>query len=129
MTISSPGREDLLPLRDHRHSLTMDLRKSLQGSDLLSQHLGMNRGSITILNPEASEIHIEVAHGISAAGKIKGRYRLGEGITGRVIESGKPIAVPDITTEPLFLSRTGARAKPEKGQISLSACPSRKAIG
>jgi Nif-specific regulatory protein len=104
--------------------LTMDLRKALyKVLDLLSQHLGMNRGSITILNPEASEIHIEVAHGISAAVKIKGRYRLGEGITGRVIESGKPIAVPDITTEPLFLSRTGARAKPEKGQISFICVP------
>lgn len=102
----------------------MDLRKALyKVLDLLSQHLGMNRGSITILNPEASEIHIEVAHGISAAVKIKGRYRLGEGITGRVIESGKPIAVPDITTEPLFLSRTGARAKPEKGQTSFICVP------
>jgi Nif-specific regulatory protein len=102
----------------------MDLRKALyKVLDLLSQHLGMNRGSITILNPEASEIHIEVAHGISAAVKIKGRYRLGEGITGRVIESGKPIAVPDITTEPLFLSRTGARTKPEKGQISFICVP------
>jgi len=104
--------------------LTMDLRKALyKVLDLLSQHLGMNRSSITILNPESSEIHIEVAYGISAAARIKGRYRLGEGITGRVIESGKPIAVPDITAEPLFLSRTGARAKPEKGQISFICAP------
>jgi len=104
--------------------LTMDLRKALyKVLDLLSQHLGMNRSSITILNPENSEIHIELAYGISAAARIKGRYRLGEGITGRVIESGKPIAVPDITAEPLFLSRTGARAKPEKGQISFICVP------
>jgi len=79
---------------------TLDLRKALyRVLDLLSQYLGMKRGSITLLNPERSEIHIEVAHGISSAAKAKGRYKLGEGITGRVIASGKPIAVPDRTTK------------------------------
>ena len=76
---------------------TLDLRKSLyRVLDLLSQHIGMNRGSITLLNPETSEIHVEVAHGISTSEKSRGRYKLGEGITGRVIESGRPMAVPQI---------------------------------
>ena len=65
---------------------TLDLRKSLyRVLDLLAEHLGMNRGSITVLNLETSEISIEVAHGISSAAKTRGRYKLGEGITGRVI--------------------------------------------
>jgi len=103
---------------------TFDLRKALyKVLDLLSQHLRMNHGSITLLNPERSEIHIEVAHGISPAAKRKGRYRLGEGITGRVIESGRPMAVPDIDAEPLFLGRTGARSQPEKGKISFVCVP------
>jgi Nif-specific regulatory protein len=103
---------------------TLDLRKSLyKVLDILSEHLGMNRGSITLLNPETSEIHIELAHGISMAAKTRGRYRLGEGITGRVIQSGRPIAVPDIDAEPLFLARTGARARPEKGKISFVCVP------
>jgi Nif-specific regulatory protein len=103
---------------------TLDMRKSLyRVLDILSDHLGMNRGSITLLNPGTSEIHIEVAHGISSAAKTKGRYRLGEGITGRVIESGQPITVPDIETEPLFLARTGARMRPEDGKISFVCVP------
>lgn len=103
---------------------TLDMRKSLyKVLDILSDHLGMNRGSITLLNPETSEIHIEVAHGISPAAKTKGRYRLGEGITGRVIESGRPITVPDIEVEPLFLARTGARMRPEAGKISFVCVP------
>ncbi len=103
---------------------TFDLRKSLyKVLDILSEHLGMNRGSITLLNPKTSEIHIELAHGISVAAKTKGRYRLGEGITGRVIESGRPIAVPDIDAEPLFLARTGARTRPQKGKISFVCVP------
>ncbi|MBN2032141.1 MAG: sigma 54-interacting transcriptional regulator [Deltaproteobacteria bacterium] len=103
---------------------TLDMRESLyRVLQILSEHLAMNRGSITLLNPDTSEIHIEVAHGISATAKGKGKYRLGEGITGKVIESGRPIAVPDIESEPLFLARTGTRSRPEKGKISFICVP------
>jgi Nif-specific regulatory protein len=103
---------------------TLDLRKALyRVLDLLSEYLGMNRGSITLLNPDTSEIHIEVAHGISIMAKTKGRYKLGEGVTGRVIESGRPMAVPQINEEPLFLDRTGARSRMDKSKISFICVP------
>lgn len=103
---------------------TLDLRRGLyKVLDLLSEHLGLQRGSITLLTPETSEIHIEVAHGISPAAKSKGRYKLGEGITGRVIETGEPMAVPDIDEEPLFLGRTGARPRGAKEKISFICVP------
>jgi Nif-specific regulatory protein len=103
---------------------TLDLRKALyQVLDLLSQHLRMNRGSISLLDSDTSEIYIEVAHGISSAEKTKGRYKLGEGITGRVIESGRPMAVPKIEEEPLFLDRTGARLRIDKSKISFICVP------
>ncbi|MFH1351786.1 MAG: sigma 54-interacting transcriptional regulator [Pseudomonadota bacterium] len=103
---------------------TLDLRKALYSVlDLLSEHLGMNRGSITLLNPDTLEIHIEVAHGISSEERTKGRYKLGEGITGRVIESGRPMAVPHIDEEPIFLDRTGARSQLDKSKISFICVP------
>jgi Nif-specific regulatory protein len=102
----------------------LDLRKSLyRVLDLLSQHMGMNRGSITLLNPETSEIHVEVAHGISTSEKSRGRYKLGEGITGRVIESGRPMAVPQINEEPLFLDKMKARKGIRKSKISFICVP------
>jgi len=102
----------------------MDLRKALYNVlDILSEYLGMNRGSITLLNPDTSEIHIEVGHGISTTARTKGRYKLGEGITGRVIESGRPMAVPHIDEEPLFLDRTGARSRMDKSKISFICVP------
>ena len=102
----------------------LDLRKSLYKTlDLLSENLGMNRGSITLLNPETSEIHIEVAHGISSRARTKGRYKLGEGVTGRVIESGRPMAVPRIHDEPLFLDKTGGRSRIDKSNISFICVP------
>jgi Nif-specific regulatory protein len=103
---------------------TLDLRKALYTVlNLLSEYLGMNRGSIALLNPETSEIHIEVAHGISSSEKTRGRYKLGEGITGRVIESGRPMAVPKIESEPLFLDRTRARSQINKSKISFICVP------
>jgi Nif-specific regulatory protein len=103
---------------------TFDLRKALyKVLDLLSEYLGMNRGSISLLNPDTSEIHIEVAHGISSTAKTKGRYKLGEGVTGRVIETGRPMAIARLTDEPLFLDRTGARSSIDKSKISFICVP------
>ena len=112
---------------------TLDLRQALyKVLGLMSEHLGMNRGSISLLNPDTSEIHVEVAHGISSSEKTRGRYKLGEGVTGRVIESGRPMAVPKIDDEPLFLDRTGARSRIDKSTISFICVPikeGRKVIG
>ncbi len=103
---------------------SLDLKKSLyRVLDLLEEHLGMNRGSISILNPDTSEIHIEVAHGISSTAKSKGHYKLGEGVIGRVIETGRPIAVPEVGDDPLFLDRTGARKGIDKSKISFLCVP------
>jgi Nif-specific regulatory protein len=103
---------------------TLDLRKALyKVLDILSEHLGMNRGSISLLNPETSEIHIEVAHGISPTAKTKGRYKLGEGVTGRVIATGRPMAIAGLNDEPLFLDRTGARSHIDKSKIAFICVP------
>ncbi|RJR36503.1 MAG: GAF domain-containing protein [Desulfobacteraceae bacterium] len=103
---------------------TFDLRKALyEVLDLLSGHMEMNRGSITLLDAETQEIRITVAHGISPAAKTRGRYKVGEGITGRVIESGRPMAVPHLDEEPLFLDRTGARSQIDKSKISFFCVP------
>lgn len=103
---------------------TLDLRKALyKVLDLLEEYLGMSRGSISLLNYETGEIRIEVAHGISSSAKTKGRYKLGEGITGRVIETGRPMAVPRLDEEPLFLDRTGARSNIDKSKIAFFCVP------
>jgi Nif-specific regulatory protein len=72
----------------------LDLKKSLyKVLDILSTSLKMERGTITILDPLRNEIHIEVAHGISKSAVSRVKYQLGEGVTGRVIQSGKTVAI------------------------------------
>jgi len=72
---------------------------------ILDRELGMNRGTVTLLSADGSEIVIEVAHNLSAEHSRKVRYRMGEGVTGRVMETGKSMIVPKVSQEPLFLNR------------------------
>jgi Nif-specific regulatory protein len=105
---------------------TIDLKKSLYVVlEILSESLDMKRGTITILNPLRDEIRIEAAHGLTRNAMERGRYKLGEGITGRVIEKGKPIVVPKISEEPQFLDRTAARRKTEE-EFSFICVPIQK---
>jgi len=88
----------------------LDLKKSLyKVLGNLSNSLNMIRGTVTLLHPLRDEIVIEVAHGVPKTAIERVKYKLGEGITGRVIETGKSVAIPKISEEPLFLDRTDTR--------------------
>ncbi|MFZ0034538.1 MAG: nif-specific transcriptional activator NifA [Sedimentisphaerales bacterium] len=73
--------------------------------DTLDGELGLNRGTITLLAPDGDKIRIEAAHNLSEEQSRKITYRIGEGVTGKVMQTGKPIVVPKVSEEPLFLNR------------------------
>ena len=105
----------------------LDLKKSLyKVLDQLASSMNMVRGTITILNPLRNEITIEVAHGLSKSAAKRVTYQLGEGITGRVIQSGKPVSIPKISQEPLFLDRTATRRANPKNEYSFICVPIKK---
>jgi Nif-specific regulatory protein len=88
----------------------LDLETALNSIlKVFAEALEMQRGTITLVDPSTNELHIEVAHGLTKEEKERGRYKIGEGITGLVVETGQPMVVPDIGAEPLFLNRTQAR--------------------
>ena len=89
----------------------------------MAKHMGMVRGTIALLNPDTREIFIEAAYGLSASQQERGRYKLGEGVTGKVVATGRPAVVPRISEEPLFLDRTGARKGVNKADISFMCVP------
>jgi len=108
-------------------NVSLDLKKSLyQVLDILSNKMEMPRGTISILNPLRDEISIQVAHGLSKAGIERGKYKLGEGITGRVIQTGKAVVVPKISEEPLFLNRTATRKGSQEQELSFICVPVKK---
>ena len=75
----------------------------------LDTHLKLQRGMITLLNLEMETIEIKVAHGLSERSRSRASYKVGEGITGRVVQTGEEIVVPDISRDPRFLHKTRAR--------------------
>jgi Nif-specific regulatory protein len=90
---------------------------------MTAEHMLIPRGTLTILNRNRGEIVIEEAYGLRPEEQAKGKYRIGEGITGKVIDSGRPAIVPRISDEPLFLDRTGARRHLNKKDMAFICVP------
>lgn len=76
--------------------------------DLLQKHLQVVRAMISLYDASCDQIFIHESLGLTEDEIAKGVYYPGEGITGKVVESGKPIIVPIIADEPSFLNRTGS---------------------
>ncbi|HEY6186258.1 MAG TPA: sigma 54-interacting transcriptional regulator [Pyrinomonadaceae bacterium] len=79
--------------------------------EMLGEHHSMMRGVVMLLDQDTQELRVVASHGVDEEGARRVKYRSGEGITGRVFQTGKPIIVPQISREPLFLDRLGARKK------------------
>ncbi len=113
-------------------STTLNLRAALHRVlEILEQHHGMIRSTVTLLHDDSDELHIEAANGITADGQ-RARYKIGEGITGRVVESGKHIVVPQVSREPLFLNRAAQRKELGRQELTFVCVPiilNRKSVG
>jgi Nif-specific regulatory protein len=100
---------------------------------ILGRHHGMMRASVMLLDQDTNELRIVASHGLDESGARRVRYQLGEGISGRVAQTGKSVVVPQISREPMFLDRLGARKKPLKQQelsfICVPVLVNRKAVG
>ena len=77
--------------------------------DIMESELSLSRGTLTLRRPGTDILVIEASRGLTKEEHERGQYQLGEGITGRVAKAGKPMFVPDVTTEPDFLNRTQSR--------------------
>ena len=96
---------------------------------LMSELLGLNRGRMVLADPAGADpgaprsASIQHAYGLTQQEADRGHYRLGEGITGRVLATGQPAIVQDIDAEPLFLFRAVARAQLPPETVAFIALP------
>jgi len=99
-----------------------DLRDCLKRSmSILAAYAGLKNGTVTIFNPVTGQLEIEVAHEMTAEARKRGVYKIGEGITGRVVATGAPMIVPNISEEPMFLNRTRSRGS-SSGKVMSFLC-------
>ena len=123
----------LTTLLDVSHALsgTLNLRSALHRVlEILAKHHGTVRGLITLLH-DNRELHVEASDGLDAPSHSV-RYRLGEGIIGKVAESSRPIVVPRVSKEPTFLNRAAKRPELPREELSFICVPillNRRAVG
>ena len=104
-------------------SSSLDLNKTAREVlGVLSSHLKMRRGMVSLVQP-SGDLHVVEATGMSAEAASRGRFRKGEGITGKILETGVPMVIPDVANEPLFLNRTGSRSLAEGRVVAFIGVP------
>ncbi|MDR2136187.1 MAG: sigma 54-interacting transcriptional regulator [Treponema sp.] len=92
---------------------------------LMEFRAGLNRGMVTLLDRATGVLKVEEAFGLNAEEKGRGVYRLGEGLVGRVFETGSAITVPDLAREPRFLNRAVNRRREDMEGLSFYCVPIR----
>src|SRR3954469_10827725 len=106
-------------------SSTLELREAFaKVMQLASDKLHMHRGALVLLDESTGRLRTEAAVGMTPDEMERGKYALGEGITGNVVATGRPRIVSDVRKEPDFLNKTG-RFNPttDGGQVSFLCVP------
>jgi signal transduction histidine kinase len=70
--------------------------------DSLLRIIGAKRGSLLLLDEETGEMRIKAARGLGEEIQKKTVLKLGQGISGKVAETGKPVLVKNIEKDPRF---------------------------
>jgi Nif-specific regulatory protein len=100
---------------------TLDRKASLHRVlEILARQHGVLRGIVSLLHAEG-DLRVEASDGLGDASRV--RYQMGEGITGRVVQSGKPIVVPRVSREPAFLHRAARRPELPHQELSFICVP------
>jgi Nif-specific regulatory protein len=94
---------------------TFDKHVDLKGGlsqllSILGARAGLNWGMVTLLHRESGELKIEEADGLTGEEKSSGIYRLGEGLVGKVFETGEALVVRDLSLERRFVNRAKNRS-------------------
>jgi len=110
---------------------TLNLKTSLHRVlEILATEYDAVRGLISLVDNDGN-VRVEAADGIGDTARPI-RYQLGEGITGRVVESGKPIVVPQVSREPAMLHRASRRPELRHQELSFICVPillNRRGVG
>ncbi len=125
MSSRAPDPRQLSDLLDVSQTLgtTLNLRAALpRVLAILEESHGTLSGIIVLKDDEAGDLAVEAASGAGAS-TARTRYRIGEGITGRVVQSGRPVVVPRVSREPLFLDRTKAFQRSGRNELSYICVP------
>ncbi len=105
----------------HRHSGQRQMLEQVLKT--LREKLDMHRGTIMLVSPSKKDLVVEAAPNIQSSDQKSVRYKKGEGIVGRVMETGEAEVIPRISDEPRFCNRIHKRRESAGEQLSFLCVP------
>ncbi len=126
LSIANTPESELLVLQEAARLITRstDPEPAIRGIlRLLSQLLGLNRGRVLLPSTESGELEISFAYGLTEAERSRGRYVIGEGVTGKVFQTGQLALIQDIDDEPTYLARAVDRTTLPDEAVAFIAVP------
>jgi Nif-specific regulatory protein len=104
-------------------SSTLNTRSALQEVlETLSRRHAIAQSLIARLDDDGRQLHVEAAQGLNRPSHHI-QYTLGEGVIGRVVETGKAVIVPRVSREPSLMLRAGAREEAQGEEFSFICVP------
>jgi Nif-specific regulatory protein len=130
----SPTSRAAEPIADQELSILMEIGQILSSTlelrdgfgkmmQIISDKLDMHRGALVLLDESTGRLRTVAAVGLTQDEIDRGKYALGEGITGNVVATGRPRIISDLRTEPDFLNRTGRLDYEGGGPVSFICVP------
>ena len=90
---------------------------------ILSGSCDMVRGTIMLLSSGGNELVVEAVENHPGPVNREAKYKWGEGITGRVVQTGKSTIIPHVSKEPLFRDRIHGRRRSGGEDVSFICVP------
>ncbi len=125
-TIATTPESELLVVQEAARLITRstDPEPAIKGIlRLLSQLLGLNRGRVLLPDEESGALEIRYAYGLTADERARGRYMIGEGVTGKVFKTSQLALIQDIDDEPTYLARAVDRTTLPDEAVAFIAVP------
>jgi Nif-specific regulatory protein len=123
----SPSREHerlgtLLQIGENLSS-TLNAKAGIQEVlETLSRRHAVARSLVVLIDEEGKQLHVEAAHGLNRPSHHI-QYTLGEGVIGKVVESGRAVVVTRVTKEPTLVFRASSREDPHEEESSFICVP------
>ncbi|MBP9885198.1 MAG: sigma 54-interacting transcriptional regulator, partial [Leptospiraceae bacterium] len=105
---------------------SLDLEEIFQSIMVtIEKSLKLEKGSLVLFDEKSDTLRLVAAVGLTTDEIERGIYQLGEGVIGKVYESGQPMIIRSVANDPLFLNRVGylEHFKNDPSNVSLLSAP------
>ncbi|MBI3556161.1 MAG: GAF domain-containing protein, partial [Deltaproteobacteria bacterium] len=86
---------------------------------LLKKHAGMKRGALSLIDPATGAFSTEISEGLGT------KNHPGEKIIALVLKSGRPVAIPSVGDEPLYVGQHLPKNALKKEKVAFLCVPVR----